>query len=106
MGRAKAWQMEQEERGYYEADGAICEDCVTDPALKSWVSDNVSETQCRFCGAESEDPMAASFDEFIGVVLTGVRFDWNHPDDEGIMYVSAEGGYQACLLYTSDAADE
>ncbi|QCB54627.1 RES domain-containing protein [Sphingopyxis sp. PAMC25046] len=102
MGRAKAWQMEQEERGYYEADGAICEDCVTDPALKSWVSDNVSETQCRFCGAESDDPMAASFDEFIGVVLTGVRFDWNHPDDEGIMYVSAEGGYQASISDTWD----
>jgi hypothetical protein len=102
MGRAKAWLMEQEERGYYEAEGAICEDCVTDPALKHWVSQNLSDTACRFCGEESDDPIAASFDEFVGVVLTGVRFDWNHPDDEGIMYISAEGGYQAS---TSDTWD-
>jgi hypothetical protein len=34
MGAAKAWAMEQEERGYSEAEGAICKDCVDDPALK------------------------------------------------------------------------
>lgn len=99
MGRAKAWLMEQEERGYYEADGAICSDCVSDTALKQWVTQNLSEGACRFCGKDSGEPIAASFDDFIGVVLTGVRFDWNHPDDEGIMYISAEGGYQAA---TSD----
>lgn len=102
MGRAKAWLMEQEERGYYEAEGAICEACVTDPALKYWVSQNLSDPACRFCGEESEDLIAASFDEFVGVVLTGVRFDWNHPDDEGIMYISAEGGYQASISDTWD----
>jgi len=105
MGRAKAWQMEQEERGYREAAGAICGDCVTDPALKSWVLANVSETQCRFCDAEADDPIAASFDAFIGVVLTGVRFDWNHPDDEGIAYISAEGGYQALISDTREVLD-
>lgn len=102
MGRAKAWLMEQEERGYYEADGAICVDCVSDTALKQWVMQNLSDGACRFCGKDSDEPIAASFDEFIGVVLTGVRFDWNHPDDEGIMYISAEGGYQAS---TSDTWD-
>lgn len=97
MGRAKEWQLALYERGYDEVDGAICTDCVTDPALKYWVGENVSETSCRFCGAESEEPIAASFDDFVGIVLTGVRFDWNHPDDEGILYISAEGGYQASV---------
>lgn len=95
MGRAKEWQLAQYERGYHEVDGAICADCVTDPALKCWVAENVSETKCRFCDAEFEEPIAASFDDFVGIVLTGVQFDWNHPDDEGILYISAEGGYQA-----------
>lgn len=97
MGRAKEWQLAQYERGYDASDGAICTDCVTDRALKNWVSENVSETSCRFCGAESEGPIAASFDDFVGIVLTGIRFDWNHPDNEGILYISAEGGYQASI---------
>jgi hypothetical protein len=102
MGRAKAWQIEQEERGYCEAEGAICEQCVSDQALKYWVSQNLSEAVCRFCGVESQELTAASFDEFVGIVLTGVRFDWNHPDDEGIQYISAEGGHQASTSYTWD----
>jgi len=97
MGRAKQWYFEQLERGYDEAEGEICADCVTDATLKSWVTDNAVSGVCRFCGRESDESIAASFDDFIGIVLTGVRFDWNHPDDEGIMYISAEGGYQASV---------
>lgn len=106
MGAAKEWAMEQEERGYSEAEGAICKDCVDDPALKRWVLENLSEMECSFCGKGSLDPIAASFDEFIGVVLSGVGFDWNDPDHEGIMYVSAEGGYQASIMNTSEVLGE
>lgn len=105
MGRVKAWQIEQEERGYYEAEGAICENCVSDPALKYWISQNLSEATCRFCGGKSPEFLAASFDEFVGIVLTGVRFDWNHPDDEGITYISAEGGYQALTSDTDEVLE-
>ena len=102
MGRAKEWQLQQWERGYDEADGAICAGCVTDPALKRWITENALETSCRFCSAESDEPIAASFDSFVGIVLTGVGFDWNHPDNEGILYISAEGGYQAPVSDTWD----
>lgn len=87
--------LEQWERGYVKADGNICSNCVEDATLKRWVTDNAAAYQCRFCSASSEKPIAASFDAFVGVVLAGVRFDWNHPDAEGIGYESAEGGYQA-----------
>lgn len=102
MGRAKEWMLEQLERGYGEAEGEICAACVTDPALKEWVADNAVAHACRFCGQASDEPVAASFDEFIAVVLAGVGFDWNHPDDEGISYISAEGGYQASISDTWD----
>jgi len=102
MGRAKEWQLEQWERGYYEAEGDICASCVTDPALKQWVTDNVATHGCTFCGEEADEPIAASFDEFVGIVLAGVRFDWIHPDNEGIAYESAEGGYQASITDTWD----
>lgn len=106
MGRAKEWQLQKWERGYEEAEGAICAECVTDAALKCWVIENSSETRCRFCGANSDEPIAACFDEFVGIVLTGVRFDWNHPDDEGILYISAEGGYQASVSDTWDVLSD
>jgi hypothetical protein len=97
MGRAKAWMMEQEERGYTEAEGDICSECVSDPFLAQWIDDNATATVCRFCGRDGDEPIAASFDEFIGVIVGAIGFDWNHPDNEGVMYVSAEGGYQAAV---------
>lgn len=97
MGRAKEWMLEQMERGYDQADGAICAQCVADPALVVWVEANLTETDCRFCGRDGNEPIAASFDDFVGVVRVGIAFDWNHPDSEGIMYISAEGGYQASV---------
>ncbi len=89
--------MEQDERGYRWADGAICSHCVSDTALASWIEKNLNSTNCRFCGQESDDLIAASFDDFVGIVLAGISFDWNHPDNEGIAYESAEGGYLAEL---------
>jgi hypothetical protein len=97
MGRAKEWMMEQEARGYSAADGDICADCVTDAYLAEWITDNAAATECSFCGRECEDAFAADFDAFVGVVLAGIAFDWNHPDDEGISYITAEGGYQATI---------
>jgi hypothetical protein len=100
MGRAKDWMIQQWERGYDEADGDICRECVSDDALADWITANVSATECTYCGATAEVPIAASFDDFVGFVLDGISFDWNNPDDEGIMYVSAEGGYMAPISDT------
>lgn len=95
MGRVKDYMIELQERGYGEVEGSICSGCVEDDALKDWVSKHLSDSECRFCGTEREDLISASFEDFVGVVLEGFRFDYNDPDDEGIMYVSREGGYQA-----------
>ena len=102
MGRAKDWMMEQEARGYSEADGDICADCVNDAFLKQWIEDSAQATECSFCGAESEDAIAASFDEFVGAVIGGIHFDWGSPEGEGVVYETREGGWQANLTDTSD----
>ncbi|TWB23423.1 RES domain-containing protein [Nitrospirillum amazonense] len=106
MGRAKEWQLEQYERGYSAVAGDICASCVTDPVLKQWVTNNSESYRCSFCGEESAEPIAASFDAFIGIVLIGIKFDWNNPDDEGIAYESAEGGYQASISDTWDVLSD
>lgn len=102
MGIVKAWMMEQDERGYREAEGDICAKCVTDEYLAQWIVDYATATACSFCGRKSKQAIAADFDEFVGVVLCGIEFDWNHPDSEGIAYVTAEGGYLADITDSSD----
>lgn len=46
--------------------------------------------------------LALSFEDFTGITLGGVGFDCNEPTDEGIMYISAEGGWQAPITKTND----
>lgn len=102
MGIVKQRWLEEMERGYGRPDGHICADCVRDEWLKQWVEDEASSSTCSFCGATDEEPIAASFEDFVGRVMVGIRFHWNHPDDEGIAYESAEGGYQASISDNSD----
>lgn len=102
MGRAKEnWLLEQE-RGYGSVDGTICARCVDNEYLKRWISNNACSNKCSFCNLGSEKNPAADFEDFIGVVMVGVSFDWNAPDNEGIAYESAEGGYQAELTNIYD----
>jgi hypothetical protein len=102
MGIVKQMWMEEMERGYGRPEGDICSDCVSDDWLKQWIEDEASSNTCSFCDAQADHPIAASFEAFVGQVMNGVRFYWNHPDDEGIMYVSAEGGYQASISDSSE----
>jgi hypothetical protein len=102
MGLVKEWMLTQQERGYCEADGEICADCVTDAALAAWITANAASNTCTFCGANGTTPLAASFDDLVGFLLDGVSFDWNEPTSEGISYISREGGWQAPLTDTSE----
>lgn len=102
MGLVKSWMIEMEERGYAESDDHICKDCVDDDALADWITRNAIEPECSFCGAEADGAIAASFEEFTAVILTGLGFDWHEPTHEGIMYISAEGGWQASLSTTHE----
>lgn len=100
MGIAKSWMIEMQERGYGESDDHICPNCVSDGFLQNWIQRNAIAKECSFCGEKSDKPIAASFEDFSGTVLHGLYFDWNEPTDEGIMYISREGGWQAPLSTT------
>lgn len=102
MGIVKAWMMEMEERGYGESDDHVCAACVTDTFLAEWIGAHAKASACSFCDAESNQPIAASFEDFTAVVLSGLGFDWNEPTNEGIMYISREGGWQAPLSTTAE----
>lgn len=102
MGIVKAHMMELEERGYGESQDYICPACITDHFLCEWIASHVESVFCSFCGARSDSPIAASFEAFTGVVLAGLGFDWNDPNNEGIRYITREGGWQAPLSATED----
>ena len=102
MGAAKSWMIEMQERGYGESEDRICSKCVSDDFLAGWIKHNAAAFECSFCGAQSDKPIAASFEDFSGAVLLGLYFDWNEPTDEGISYISREGGWQAALSTTQD----
>lgn len=102
MGRAKEAWIEQMERGYGAPEGYICPNCVNDSYLVEWVSDGAEAHECTFCGATSNEPIAASFEDFVGLIVAGVRVDWSSPENEGIVYETAEGGWQANLTDTWD----
>lgn len=38
----------------------VCADCFVDEGLQDCVENEATELTCTFCGAESEDPIAAS----------------------------------------------
>jgi hypothetical protein len=102
MGIVKAYMMEMEERGYGESDDHVCAACVSDLFLAEWIAEHAEANACSFCDAKSDQPIAAPFESFAGVVLGGLGFDWNEPTEEGIMYISREGGWQAPLSTTAE----
>ncbi len=103
MGRAKDWQLEQEERGWFSVPGKhVCSDCVDDDYLKQLIKENAKTSGCDYCGLTAEDAtgnpsdlIAAPFDSVMQAIAEGLQSEWNNADDEGIVYESAEGGYQA-----------
>lgn len=102
MGIVKAYMMELEERGYGESDDHVCASCVSDDYLAGWIAAHAESETCSFCDATSTQPIAAPFEAFTKVVLSGLSFDWNEPTQEGIAYITREGGWQAPLSTTAD----
>lgn len=102
MGIVKEAWLREMERGHSGGEGHICSKCVEDEWLKQWICDTAEKKRCSFCGRRSKKDIAAHFEDFVEVVMNGIKFHWNDPDNEGIMYVSAEGGYQASISDTSE----
>jgi hypothetical protein len=105
MGMAKQWMMEQHEQGWYSGDGFVCRDCVLDKALATTIDANVAETACDYCGATSDEPIAADIDVLLEAFATGLYFEYEDPVNQ-VAYDSAEGGYQMDLSTTLDLAIE
>lgn len=100
MGIAKSLWIEEQERGWSSIEDAfVCEECVFDYALKELVRDNVQSPECTYCGRTSTgDPIAADMNCLMEVVYAGICTEWGDPNSEGVIYESAEGGWQGEVI--------
>ncbi len=71
----------------------VCERCFEDDTLKALVRQNVSETECNFCGRRSRRrPVAAPLDRIIEVINEAIDREYDLAANN-LGYESAEGGY-------------
>ena len=102
MGREKDRMIEEQERGWRSVRHKyVCADCFNDESLQRVIADNATAARCDYCDLTSEDVtgeedrlIAAPFDSVMEVIAEGIYSEWNDAGDEGIVYESAEGGYQ------------
>jgi hypothetical protein len=80
----------------------VCAACFEDDGLKNYVDAHADSRECSFCGATSDDAIAASLDEVVDHMRTCLAQDYDDPDNAGMVYESAEGGYQGKVWDTYD----
>jgi hypothetical protein len=103
MGIVKQHWIEQQERGWYDIDDSyVCAACFEDYALVQFVEENATECQCTYCGKESSEPIAADMNEVMAYIMEGISQEWSDPDNEGMSYITREGGWQGAVYDSWD----
>jgi hypothetical protein len=72
---------------------AVCLGCIHDVTLRQLASERVTEWECSFCDTTAggdEEPIAASFADFMDIVMGAVRFLFTPIDDTS--HLSGEAG--------------
>ena len=98
MGFAKHRMMAQEEHGYRldEDAGSVCGKCGGDYALAEVVAGNATENQCDYCGAESENPIAADVEVVLDRMGSSIASEY----DQAVDALSRdEGEYVGAATY-------
>lgn len=94
MGGAKNQMMMEDEQGWSSVDKNVCPDCLAEPALADAVRSAADDPKCDYCNQYLDGaPIAAPVDVVLEAIVDGIRTEYGNPDDEGVMYISAEGGY-------------
>lgn len=100
MGYAKEQLIRQMELGYGNVPNKnVCAECVSDYALKEFITENAHENECSYCSKESDEPIAIALVELVDYICECIHTEWEDP--AGCMgWDGAEGGYQGASVYT------
>lgn len=108
MGLAKRRWEEVTSRGFDETDNlTVCLECIDDTALREETRPHLEEWVCSFCGAEADEgagkPIAASFEDFMYIVIEAVNFLYTSVENAGLVYDEGEW-YGGNVLDSNDVA--
>ena len=84
---------------YQDSDLAVCGDCFTDEAIRGFIKENATDDECSFCGATSEEPIAAPIREVAEFIEEGIRREYGNPDECGMSWDSEDQRYYPGSTY-------
>jgi len=110
VGSTKRRWEEISDRGFGEAgDLAVCLGCIHDDTLRDETQKNLNEWTCSFCGTTADEdvdkPIAASFEDFMYLVMGAVNFLYMSVEDAGLVYDEGEW-FGGVVLDSTDVAHE
>jgi hypothetical protein len=79
----------------------LCDECVSDEALKAFVQENAEAERCDYCGREADDPIASSFDDFAQALQDGFDVDW----EDALEFMPTDGADWAIPNAQKDISD-
>jgi hypothetical protein len=87
--------MEMEEaRGFYTPpEKNVCSNCFGDYAIKEFIQEESTSGFCDYCGKRKRTLIAAPLESVIEFIMEGIRSEWGDPNDEGVGWMSSEGGW-------------
>ena len=111
MGLAKRQLEQQWEQGWSPVGTYVCPDCITEGALAELVAATVRNggdvaDECSYCEATDTAAIAAPVEVVLEAIVQGLRAEYGDPDNEGVLWSSADGGYQMPTYDTWDLLDE
>lgn len=93
MGMAKRWLEEEQARGYTTGNKSlICSRHLSDSYLNSYITKNGKHNACDYCD-DNEEKKVITFDELMEVIVQGIYNHYSTLDNEGLPFISSEGGY-------------
>jgi len=107
MGRVSEMWLEAEMRGWTDLDGKfVCPDCLYDYALANVAMTKASSFQCSYCAKTGQSiPIAADMNDVMPTIVEGLALEWGDPNNEGVAYVTREGGWLGQVLDSYELLD-
>ncbi|MCG1027611.1 RES domain-containing protein [Virgibacillus halodenitrificans] len=79
----------------------VCGECIDEHYIQKFIEEKAYSSFCDYCGNEDEDGsfIAADIDEVMEFIIDHLKYEWGHPDNEGVGFDSREGGYLGVSVY-------
>jgi hypothetical protein len=75
----------------------VCEDCIEDSALQEFVRTHLVSDECTYCERVGENAIAANLEDVLEFMDGVISEEYDDPN-EGMSYISAEGGWQGEVI--------